>query len=69
MFKYYFDTKGGGGDLKLLLEIRTKYWNFRFLIPFYITGTKDFILLSGSSLSGATISIVDSANSKNRIKE
>ena len=39
------------------------------LIPFYITGTGNLRLLSGSSLSGTGFFIPDSVSGRNRVKE
>ena len=60
---------GLGYDRKVLLETGTRYRTFSILIPFNITGTGNFRLLSGSGLSGTGFFILDSVSGRNRIKE
>ena len=58
-----------GYDRKVLLETGNRYRIFKILIPFYIAGTGNLRLLSGSSLSGTGYFITDSVSGRNRIKE
>ena len=60
---------GGGYDRKVLLETGTRYRIFKILIPFYIAGTGNLRLLSGSGLSGTGFFIPDSVSGRNRIKK
>ena len=57
-----------GYDRKVFLETGTGYRIFKILIPFYIAGTENLRLLSGSGLSGTGFFIPDSVSGQNLIK-
>ena len=58
-----------GYDRKVLLETGNGYRIFKILFPFYIAGTGNLRLLSGSGLSGTGFFIPFSVSGRNRIKE
>ena len=51
------------------METGIGYRTIEILIPFYISGTGNFRLLSSSGLSGTGFFILDSVFGRNRIKE
>ena len=60
---------GVGYNRKVLLETATGYRISKILIPFYIAGTGNVRLLSGSGLSGTGFFIPDSVSGRNWIKK
>ena len=51
------------------METGTGYWIFKIYIPFYIAGTENLRLLTGSGLFGTGFFIPDSVSGRNRIKK